>query len=347
MIFLLFCQIEIQAVNRTISETVQELVLFLTIPRQKLQYVVQDDSFFGNYEIQLTVYDKSNNQLTGDYWLKTVAEDTIDIRDSVKLRIPQNSDYYIFKIFDLHGGELHSTMQQLLQVKSMGNVFWKIIDDTLKFTFKVFNQQGTIDSIIVTIGEKAKTVKMRKGIYVDSVMFDIASLPVDEHSLHLVLYSGPSIIDESVIPIKISRPFYLDAEQWSLKVEQLEYIATTSERNILRNASAGERDSLWREFWKGHDPTPNTILNEKEIEYFERIAYAEEHFANGDRGWRSDRARIFVKNGPPDEIQAYPYEPDSFPYEIWLYYKNNLRFVFVDRYGFGQYVLVNPGGIGI
>jgi len=347
MIFLLFFQIEIQAVNRTISETAQELVLFLTIPRQELQYVAQGDSFFANYEIQLTVYDKSNSQLTGDYWRKTVTADTIAIRDSVKLRIPNNSDYYVLKIYDLHGGELYSTVQQLLQVRNLGNLFWKISNDTLKFTFKVFNQQGNVDSVVVTIGEKVKTIKTRKGIYVDSAMFDVASLPIAEYMLHLVLYSGPGKIDESTIPVKISRPFYLDDETWSMRVEQLQYIATITERNIMRDADLGERDSLWREFWKGHDPTPNTLVNEKELEYFERIAYAEEHFANGDRGWRSDRARIFVKNGPPDEIQSYPYEPDSFPYEIWLYYKNNLRFYFVDRYGFGQYILINPGGIGI
>jgi len=347
MIFLLFFQIEVQAVNRTISETTQELVLFLTIPHQKLQYVAQGDSFFGNYEIQLTVYDKSNSQLTGDYWRKTVTADTIALRDSVKLRIPKDSDYYVLKIYDLHGGEMYSTVQQLLQVRNLGNLFWKISDDTLKFTFKLFNQQGNIDSIIVAIGEQAKSIITRKGIYVDSILFDITSLPIAEHMLYLVLYSGPGKIDESSIPVKISRPFYLDDETWSTKVEQLEYIATAAERNRLRDAGLGERDSLWREFWKGHDPTPNTILNEKEIEYFERIAYAEEHFAKGDRGWRSDRARIFIKNGPPDEIQSYPYEPDSFPYEIWIYYRKNLRFYFVDRYGFGQYILVNPGGIGI
>jgi GWxTD domain-containing protein len=165
--------------------------------------------------------------------------------------------------------------------------------------------------------------------------------------LNISLYSEFGKIDESMVPVKITRPFYLDEETWFLKVDQLQYIASTTEKNILKNAEVSERDSLWFEFWKTLDPTPNTAYNEKEVEYYERIAYSEEHFSNGDRGWRSDRARVFVQHGPPDEIQSYPYELDSFPYEIWLYYKNNLRFVFVDRYGFGQYKLVNPGGIGI
>ncbi|MGB7054709.1 MAG: GWxTD domain-containing protein [bacterium] len=347
MIFLLFLQIEYQAVNRTMGDSVQQLVLYLTIPSQKLQYVAEDDIFYSRYEIQLTVYDKENNQLTGDYWRRQVTEDTIAIQDSVKLRLPQGSDYFMLKIFDLQGGELLATVQKLLQVRNLGNLFWHINNDTLIFTFTVLNQQGNIDSVVGTIGETKKTTKARNGIYADSIIFDVTGLPIDQYMLNIALYSAFGKIDESAIPVKISRPFYLDEETWSLKVDQLQYIASPAEKNILNNAEVAERDSLWLEFWKTLDPTPNTAYNEKEIEYYERIAYAEEHFSSGDRGWRSDRARIFVQYGPPDEMQSYPYELDSFPYEIWLYYKSNLRFVFVDRYGFGQYILLNPGGLGI
>ena len=347
MIFLLFLQIEYQAVTRTMGDSSEQLMLYFTIPTQKLQYVAQDDLFYSRYEIQLTVYDKDNNQLTGDYWRRQVASDTVDIQDSVKLRIPKDSDYFAFKILDLHGGELLTTVQKLIQVENLGNLFWDIRNDTLVFSFTVLNQQGNIDSVIAMIGQIQKTNKASKGVYADSMVFDVAGLPIDQYMLTLQLYSEFGKIDESTIPVKISRPFYLDEEAWSLKVDQLQYIASPTEQNLLRSATVAQRDSLWREFWKTLDPTPNTAYNEREVEYYERIAYAEEHFANGDRGWRSDRARIFVQHGPPDEIQAYPYELDSFPYEIWLYYKNNLRFVFVDRYGFGQYLLVSPGGLGI
>jgi GWxTD domain-containing protein len=347
MIFLLFMQIEYQAVSRTLGDSVQQLVLYLTIPQQKLQYVAENDVFYGRYEIQLTVYDEENNQLMGDYWRRKVSEDTVAVQDSVKLRLPQGSDFYMLRILDLQGGELLSTMQKLVQVKNLGNLFWGIEHDTLTFTFTVLNPQGNIDSIVATIGGTKKTKATRKGVYADSLVFDVAGLSIDEHMLDIELYSEFGKIDQSLIPVKVTRPFYLDEETWFMKIEQLQYIASPTERNILRNAAVAERDSLWLEFWKTLDPTPNTAYNEKEVEYYERIAYAEEHFSNGDRGWRSDRARIFVEHGPPDEIQAYPYELDSFPYEIWLYYKNNLRFVFVDRYGFGQFILINPGGVGI
>ncbi len=347
MILLLFMQVEYQAVVRTMNDAAQQLVLYLTIPQQKVQYVADEDIFYSRYEIQLTVYDKEDNQLMGDYWRRKVTEDTGQVQDSIKLSLPQGSDYYTLKILDLQGSEIFSTVQKLIQVRNLGNLFWGIQNDTLTFTFTVLNQQGIIDSIVAEIGGKKKTRDARKGVYADSLIFDVTGLPIDQHMLAIQLYSEFGKIDESLIPVKIKRPFYMDEELWQLKVEQLQYIASPTERNILRNAPVAERDSLWFEFWKKLDPTPNTAYNEKEVEYYERIAYSEEHFANGDRGWRSDRARIFVEYGPPDEIQSYPYELDSFPYEIWLYYKNNLRFVFVDRYGFGQYILINPVGVGI
>ena len=344
MILFLFFQIEYQAINRIYGDSVQELALYYKIPARNLQYYAEDTSFLGEYEIQLTIFDKDDNQLTGDYWRKKVVEDTADIQDSIKLYVPNNSEYYALKFIDLHAGEMFTTAEKLIQARNLGNVYWTVTNDTLKFSFTVLNRQGILDSIVATIGDLIQTIPVRKGVYNDSIIFDVAGFSIDEYSLKLEFYSEKGKIDEAVIQIKVSRPFYLDDEMWSLRVNQLQYIATPRELDRLREAQGSERDSLWHDFWGNFDPTPNTSYNEREAEYFERIIYAEKHFSNGDLGWRSDRARIFVKNGPPDEIQSYPYELDSYPYEIWYYYQTNLRFVFIDRYGFGQYMLANPGG---
>ncbi len=347
MIFFLFFQIEYQAVNRVYSDTAQELVLYLSIPTSKLQYVSTGDEHRAAYEVQVTVYDKATNQVTGDFWRRNVVEDTADIMDSVKVRIPSDSEYFILKIQDLHAGEIYKSTQRLIQVKNLANIFWTVRNDTLQLTFTVFNEQGNIDSITASIVDSKRVLKIRRGTYPDSMEFDVAGMPIDDYELRLYTYGTQGMIDQSVIPIKVSRPFYLDEKTWSLKVEQLQYIATPSEMNTLKQAPVGERDSLWTAFWKTYDPTPTTAHNEKEVEYYERIGYAEQHFANGDRGWRSDRARVFVRYGPPDETQSFPYELDSFPYEVWIYYRNNRRFVFVDRYGLGQYILYNQSGPGL
>ena len=347
MILFLFLQIEYQAINRIFGDSAQELALYYKIPSRNLQYYAKDTSFLGEYEIQITIFDKHDNQLTGDYWRKTVAQDTVDVRDSIKISLPNNSEYYAFKIIDLHAGEIFTAAEKLIQARNIGNVFWKVANDTLNLSFTVLNRYGIVDSTVATISNLLQTKSIRKGVYDDSIIFDVAGLPIEEYPLKIALYAAQGKIDELVIPVKVSRPFYLDEDMWSLRVDQLQYIATPREMDRLNKAREPERDSLWREFWATFDPTPNTRYNEKEAEYFERIVYAERNFANGDLGWRSDRARIFVKHGPPDEIQRYPYEIDSYPYVIWYYYQNNLRFLFVDRYGFGQYVLANPDGLGL
>jgi len=347
MIFFLFLQIEYQAINRTISDSVSLLALYLNIPSQKLHYIAHDDNFYGQYEIQLTVYDKNDDQVAGDYWQRAVLQDTFEIRDSVALRIPQKSEYYFLQIFDLQAAEIFTAKQRIIQIMHLGDLFWEVKNDTLKLRFTVFNQPGNLDSIVAEVGAVAKMIETHNGVYSDSIAFNVADLPIADYVLKLSVYSEMGNIDESVIDVKVSRPFYLDDNAWSLKVDQLQYIASQSEMNTLKGTAVSERDSLWHEFWMKLDPTPNTVYNEKEVEYFERIAYAEAHFSNGDQGWRSDRARIFIKYGPPDELQSFPYELDSFPYEIWIYYKSNLRFVFLDRYGFGRYILMNPEGTGI
>jgi hypothetical protein len=58
-------------------------------------------------------------------------------------------------------------------------------------------------------------------------------------------------------------------------------------------------------------------------------------------GWRTDRGRIHILEGPPDEIESYSMQIDRNPTEVWFYFDNGRRYVFVDETGFGDYVLVD------
>jgi GWxTD domain-containing protein len=124
------------------------------------------------------------------------------------------------------------------------------------------------------------------------------------------------------------------------KVNQLIYIANKAEMTKLKNAKISERDSLWQDFWKQRDPIPTTIKNEAEIMYFNRVKYTNEHFATYKDGWKTDRGMIYIKYGPPDDIENHSFEIDSPPYEIWYYNKTRKKFIFVDKYGLGDYQLI-------
>src|SRR4030095_3381369 len=85
------------------------------------------------------------------------------------------------------------------------------------------------------------------------------------------------------------------------------YVITDEERKAFKKlATDDERERFIEEFWRRRDPDPDTEENEFKEEYYERIAYANEHFASGIPGWKSDRGRIWIMYGKPDGQETHP-----------------------------------------
>ena len=90
--------------------------------------------------------------------------------------------------------------------------------------------------------------------------------------------------------------------------EDVVYIIQPEEREaFLRLESDDERAEFIKQFWQRRDPTPGTPENEFKDEHYRRIAYANLHFptATGKAGWKTDRGRIYIRFGPPDEIDDH------------------------------------------
>jgi GWxTD domain-containing protein len=122
-------------------------------------------------------------------------------------------------------------------------------------------------------------------------------------------------------------------------------------------ATDDEREQFIQAFWRRRDPDPDTEENEFKEQHYERIAYANEHYASGKAGWLTDRGRIYVKFGKPDEIESHPtggsYQQASYeggrsittyPFEKWLYryipgVGSGIEIEFVDPTGSGEYRL--------
>ncbi|MBA2524735.1 MAG: GWxTD domain-containing protein [Pyrinomonadaceae bacterium] len=140
------------------------------------------------------------------------------------------------------------------------------------------------------------------------------------------------------------------------------YIITHEERKAFKKlATDDERERFIEEFWRRRDPDPDTDENEFKEEYYERIAYANEHFASGIPGWKSDRGRIWIMYGKPDGRETHPmggmYDRPShegggststYPFETWFYrylpgVGSGIEIEFVDPTGSGEYRLArNP-----
>ncbi len=131
-------------------------------------------------------------------------------------------------------------------------------------------------------------------------------------------------------------------KEFAQMLEALAYIADPLETDAMRELTPEQQEAAWERFWRRRDPTPDTPRNEYQIEFFRRFRYATQHFTGFGPGWRSDMGRIYIRYGPPDQIEQRPASSVEPQLEIWYYNQPYHRFVFSDREGFGRYTLLNP-----
>ncbi|NWF84273.1 MAG: GWxTD domain-containing protein, partial [Bryobacteraceae bacterium] len=97
--------------------------------------------------------------------------------------------------------------------------------------------------------------------------------------------------------------------------EDVAYIVSDAERiAFLSLQSDAEREHFIEQFWLRRDPSPGTPANEFKEEHYRRIRYANDRFSDGVPGWRTDRARVYISLGPPDEIESYPGLKETWKY---------------------------------
>ncbi len=125
-------------------------------------------------------------------------------------------------------------------------------------------------------------------------------------------------------------------------LEPLAFIARPEEIDHLRSLPVERQEEGWQAFWRPRDPTPDTPRNEALVEFIRRVRHAERTFQGFGPGWRSDMGRIYIKFGPPDQVESRPASSTSPNLEIWYYGNPYRRFVFGDREGFGRFVLLDP-----
>jgi len=138
--------------------------------------------------------------------------------------------------------------------------------------------------------------------------------------------------------------------------EDVRWIITDEELSAFKKLTTNaERDQFIEAFWQRRDPTPDTAENEYKEEHYRRIAYANEHFAAGIPGWKTDRGRIYIMYGPPTSIDSHPMggpyqrpeeegggQTETYPFEVWRYryiegIGQEIEIEFVDETGSGSY----------
>jgi GWxTD domain-containing protein len=140
--------------------------------------------------------------------------------------------------------------------------------------------------------------------------------------------------------------------------EDVVYIITPEERrSFLQLQTNEEREQFIEAFWQRRNPDPDSPENTFKEEHYRRIAYANEHYASGIPGWKTDRGKIYIMWGPPDEVDSHPTggnwdrpmdqgggSTTTYPYEDWRYRYlegngENVELEFVDPTSTGEYHL--------
>jgi len=138
--------------------------------------------------------------------------------------------------------------------------------------------------------------------------------------------------------------------------QDVAWIISDEETRAFKSLSNDEeRDAFIEQFWLRRNPNPDSPENEFREEHYRRIAYANEHYAAGKPGWKTDRGHIYISFGKPDSIDSHPSggayerpmdegggETSTFPFEVWHYrylegVGDNIDIEFVDTCQCGDY----------
>jgi GWxTD domain-containing protein len=150
----------------------------------------------------------------------------------------------------------------------------------------------------------------------------------------------------------------LDSQYKKWLNEDVVYIISPEERSAFLHLQTNEeREQFIEQFWQRRNPDPDSAENTFKEEHYRRIAYTNEHYSSGIPGWKTDRGRIYIMWGPPDEVQSNPSggsyqrpssegggETSTYPFEDWRYrylegIGENVELEFVDPTMTGEYKL--------
>lgn len=125
-------------------------------------------------------------------------------------------------------------------------------------------------------------------------------------------------------------------------LEFINYFASEKEQRELNSLTGDAKKNFLLRFWKKYDPDPSTPTNEFLLTFVERVKYADNNFSFiGRKGRYSDRGRIYIRYGPPDQIERKSQSWASKDVIKWIYYKRGqMDFIFVDLKQNGDYELV-------
>lgn len=243
-------------------------------------------------------------------------------------------------------------------IPSVNGIFGSVDDQKIYFYLELYEGKKEYDKVMVEtkLQHKSYGMQYRDSLYVDlteKVTRQFRQISVDElrpgnYELVVTLRGERNKkLDVKYTDFKISwSPKAMLTHDYKTIVNQLKLIAENNELEFMKDLKSYEdRLQAFTKFWEDRDPTPGTGENEAKTEFYRRIFIANENFSFFEQnGWKTDRGKIYVIYGEPDQVDDYPFVTNSHPYQEWYYYSRDKyrKFVFVDENEDGDYRLVYP-----
>lgn len=230
---------------------------------------------------------------------------------------------------------------------------------------EVYNVKTVIsgsDGKEVKASAKKKKYGVKNAVEVGTT--NVTTLPSAKYRMHVILLNQAEqhVVDTyrdvfiynphlktaentAAINSQVSGLVRLSLDAMNAEFRQAQYLATKDEIKMYASLTteSGKREFLvtfWNEVAKGKNDWPAITRTE----YLQRVAVANERYAAmGREGWQTNRGRVYVLYGKPDEIERNTSTGDTKPHEIWYYYsiENGVQFLFVERIGYGDLELVH------
>lgn len=326
----------------------------------------------GNYSLLVNAYDSRNPSFH-----KTIREKILvspfkddkysisDIQIATNIKkdgVDTNSIFYKNTLEVIPNPSMICTdkMPVLFYYAELYNLKLENPDANFKLHKILFNSVGT------KVYEQVRTIKQSPNSFVEIGAINLSKYPTDSYNLVL------SLVDSKTNQAYVSaKRFYFyntkfadtlsknivnrgmlgsefaiyDNNECDKMFSQIKYIATQKEIDQYKKLDSlnAKREFLYN-FWKQRDPDPSTPVNEFKEDYMKRVEYANKNFGLYTKeGYLTDRGRVYLMYGEPDQRDFYPSESNMKPYEVWFYnqIEGGVTFIFGDVTGFGNYELLH------
>lgn len=312
---------------------------------------------FGNYRLHIVAHDSANpahrDSLTMPLEIKKLSASS-DLQLCASIQASTNASHPYFKnahevtphpslVFGAYMPVIYTYAELYdLDTSKVYTVDYEIIGADGAVAKKVSRQRRYRTNNTIEVGT-LNAVALKPGKY--TLRLSVQNSLVQQKTFYVYQVPVPS---PAPAPSATSLAVAIEAlteKEVDDEFQKAKYLADKTEIYFFSQLkTAAAKKEFLKDFWNRRESGTAIEAPRQRVDYLRRVQLADEFYSKYiKKGWRTDRGRVFILYGKPDEVERHPSEGVSKPYEIWYFYQveNGIQFVFVDRNGFGDYDLVH------